>query len=181
MTQEEKTKLEERIVDVLKTVYDPEDYSSHYNAVKDSWKLGKVMLRFLLSGSGAKYLFSSVISFAADKLVYLLLVSVFGLAKEAAFHLVATFASSVLNFHLNKYWVFGKRGEYGKDLIGYYSVCIPRTIISTFVTSVTIRHLSAATPRLATLINIIVDAILFFAAYFIQKKWVFKTGRKSQN
>ena len=165
----------------IETVYDPEDYSSHYNAVKDSWKLGKVMLRFLLSGSGAKYLFSSVISFAADKLVYLLLVSAFGLAKEAAFHLVATFASSVLNFHLNKYWVFGKRGEYGKNLLGYYSICIPRTIISTFVTSMTIRHLSAATPRLATLINIIVDAILFFAAYFIQKKWVFKTERKSQN
>ena len=27
----------------IETVYDPEDYSSHYNAVKDSWKIFKIM------------------------------------------------------------------------------------------------------------------------------------------
>lgn len=32
----------------IETVYDPEDYSSHYNAVKDSLRISKVMLRFLL-------------------------------------------------------------------------------------------------------------------------------------
>ena len=54
----------------IETVYDPEDYSSHYNAVKDSWKVGKVMLKFMLSGSGAKYVLSSVVSLAADYLIY---------------------------------------------------------------------------------------------------------------
>lgn len=29
----------------IATVYDPEDYSSHYNAIKDSWSILKVMLR----------------------------------------------------------------------------------------------------------------------------------------
>lgn len=29
----------------IATVYDPEDYSSHYNAVKDSWRILKIMLR----------------------------------------------------------------------------------------------------------------------------------------
>lgn len=29
----------------IATVYDPEDYSSHYNAVKDSWKIFKVMFK----------------------------------------------------------------------------------------------------------------------------------------
>ncbi len=32
----------------IATVYDPEDYSSHYNAVKDSMKILKVMLKFKL-------------------------------------------------------------------------------------------------------------------------------------
>ena len=29
----------------IETVYDPEDYSSHYNAVKDSWRIFKIMLK----------------------------------------------------------------------------------------------------------------------------------------
>lgn len=32
----------------IETVYDQEDYSSHYNAVKDSLRISKVMLKFLL-------------------------------------------------------------------------------------------------------------------------------------
>ena len=32
----------------IATVYDPEDYSSHYNAVKDSWRIFKTIFRFLL-------------------------------------------------------------------------------------------------------------------------------------
>ena len=31
----------------IETVYDPEDYSSHYNAVKDSWRIFKVMFKGL--------------------------------------------------------------------------------------------------------------------------------------
>ena len=33
----------------IETVYDPEDYSSHYNAFKDSYRIGRIMLKFLLS------------------------------------------------------------------------------------------------------------------------------------
>lgn len=32
----------------ITTVYDPEDYSSHYHAVKDSWRIFKVMFRYLV-------------------------------------------------------------------------------------------------------------------------------------
>lgn len=34
----------------IATVYDPEDYSSHYNAVKDSWRIFKIMFRFMVTG-----------------------------------------------------------------------------------------------------------------------------------
>ena len=145
----------------IETVYDPEDYSSHYNALKDSWKVGKIMLRFILTGSGVKYTVSSVVSFVCDKLIYLSLIAFFGLAREFAFHLVATFSSSVLNFHLNKFWVFGKKEQYVKDLLAYYCVCIPRTLIATAFTSLVIARMRAVTPGMATFVNIIVDTILF--------------------
>ena len=35
----------------IETVYDPEDYSSHYNAVKDSWKIFKIMFKGLFRRS----------------------------------------------------------------------------------------------------------------------------------
>ena len=35
----------------IATVYDPEDYSSHYNAVKDSWRIFKVMAKGLFHRS----------------------------------------------------------------------------------------------------------------------------------
>ena len=158
----------------IETVYDPEDYSSHYNAVKDSWKVGKVMLKFMLSGSGAKYVMSSVVSLAADYLIYFFILSAFGIQWEAAYHLIATFSSSILNFIINKFWVFEKKGQFFKEFVGYYCICIPRTLISTFFASVIIRYLHTVNPGLAVLVRIVVDGILFFVSYFLQKKLVFK-------
>ena len=37
----------------IETVYDPEDYSSHYHALKDSWRIFKIMAKDLLRRSGA--------------------------------------------------------------------------------------------------------------------------------
>ena len=158
----------------IETVYDEEDYSSHYNALKDSWKVGKVMLKFLASGSGVKYAVSSVLSLAADYVIYFFLLKAFGGAREAAFHLLATFLSSVLNFNLNKYWVFNQRGNYAKEMLGYYLICIPRTLISTLFASLVIAKLTVFSPGSAVLVRIIVDGVLFVLCYFLQKKWVFK-------
>ena len=36
----------------IETVYDPDDYSSHYDGVKDTIRVGKVMAGYLLSGGG---------------------------------------------------------------------------------------------------------------------------------
>ena len=138
----------------IETVYDPDDYSSHYNAVKDSWKLAKVMLRFLVSGSGFRYVISSVASLLLDYVLYTGLLTVFGTVKEAAFHLLSTFLSSVLNFNLNKFWVFRKQGNYGRELLGYYAICIPRTLLPTVLASTLIASLQAATPALAVIVRL---------------------------
>ena len=158
----------------IETIYDPEDYSSHYNAVKDSWKVGKVMLRFLLSGSGVKYAISAVVSLSADYLVYYLLLVFLGTQREAVYHLIATFSSSVLNFFINKFWVFEKKGRIIKELAGYYCICIPRTIISTLFASFVIYHLQTVNPGFAVLVRVVVDGALFIVSYFLQKKLVFK-------
>ena len=161
----------------IETIYDPEDYSSHYNAVRDSWKLGKVMLKFLLTGSGVKYVLSSILSLAADYVMYYILLLLLGLDREALSHLLSTFLSSIVNFNLNKFWVFKKYGDYGRELLAYYGLCIPRTLLSTLCASFTINHLSTVTPVLAVLVRVIVDGVLFIISYYIQRNWIFQKNK----
>ena len=163
----------------IETVYDPEDYSSHYNAVKDSWRITKVMLRFLITGSGFRYLVSSILSFLLDNGLYRVLFS--ALQGSVAAHLVSPLAqaaarvvSSLFNFTLNDRWVFENKGEHGKALVKYYCLCIPQTLISMLCLTALVSSLRITAPWLATFVKILVETVLFFVSYFIQKKWVFR-------
>lgn len=163
----------------IATVYDPDDYSSHYNAVKDSWRITKVMLRFLITGSGFRYLISSLLSFVVDNGLYHLLFSL--LMGKAAAHLVSPLSqaiarvlSSLFNFTLNDRWVFRNKAEHGKAFVKYYCLCIPQTLLSMVCLTALVEALKIGSPGLATFVKILVETLLFFISYFIQKKWVFK-------
>ena len=163
----------------ITTVYDPEDYSSHYNAVKDSLRISKVMLRFLVTGSGFRYLVSSFLSFLLDNGLYRLLFSVLGgrLAVDAVSpvaQLCARVASSLFNFNMNDRFVFKNTSGHGKALLKYYCLCIPQTLVSTVCLTALVSAMEIRAPGLAMWIKILVETVLFFISYFIQKKWVFK-------
>ncbi len=156
----------------IETVYDPDDYSSHYNAVKDSWKIFKVMLRFIFSDSSAvRYVISSVASFVVDVLLFRGFFSALG-AMPA--HITARALSSLFNFNLNKFYVFRSRDRYWKDMLEYYCVCVPQAVVSMFLLGALVEKLSISVPAMATFVKILVDTLLFFISYFIQKKWVFR-------
>lgn len=158
----------------IETVYDPEDYSSHYNAFRDSLKVGKVMLAYLVSGLPFRYVISSLISVLIDNGFFWFASALFGVSKQLIVQPVCTLLSSLFNFNLNKFWVFKSKKEYFKEFLQYYCVFIPRTAVSVFLTHYALTGLSVSAPSLATLIKLIVDLALFIACYFIQKVWVFK-------
>ncbi|MBR0353443.1 MAG: bifunctional glycosyltransferase family 2/GtrA family protein [Oscillospiraceae bacterium] len=174
----------------IETVYDPDDYSSHYNAVKDSWKIFKVMLRFIFSDSSAiRYVISSVSSFVLDVALFRLFLYFFhspGVMGEnlptgvitAASHIAARIPSSLFNFNMNKFFVFRSRDRYWKDLLEYYCVCLPQMIVSMFLLRDLVAKMSISNPSIATFVKIGVDTLLFCISYFIQKKWVFKETDK---
>ncbi len=160
----------------IETVYDPEDYSSHYNAVKDSWKILKVMLRFIFSDSSAlRYVLSSAASFVVDVLLFRGFFSALG-AMPA--HIAARAMSSLFNFNMNKFFVFRSRDRYWKDLLEYYCVCVPQALVSMFLLGALVERLSISAPGMATFVKVAVDTLLFFISYFIQKKWVFRENGK---
>ena len=158
---------------------DPDDYSSHYNAVKDSLRITKVMLRFLLTGSGFRYLVSSVLSFLLDNGLYRFLFALFlgSMAAEAASaagQAIARVLSSLFNFTMNDRFVFRNKAEHGKAFLKYYCLCIPQTLVSMVCLTALVNALDVSSPGLATFVKILVETLLFFINYFIQKLWVFK-------
>lgn len=152
----------------IATVYDPDDYSSHYNAVKDSLRIFKVMIKFMLSSLG-----STVI----DLGVFYLMMRFFGVAAGKYAELLATVVaraiSSFFNFSANNAVVFENKVHYKRALLRYYCLCIPQMLVSAGLVTLLNGLLANSVPIIATLIKFAVDMVLFFLSYYIQREWVF--------
>ena len=152
----------------IDTVYDSEDYSSHYNAIKDSWRIFKVMFKFLLSSLG-----STVIDLLIFYLVFRIFKDQLGTWASLVSTAVARACSSFANFNANNRMVFDNHGSYRRALVRYYCLCIPQMLVSAGLVTL-INHLFAnSVPIIATLIKFVVDTGLFFISYGIQREWVF--------
>ena len=162
----------------IETVYDPDDYSSHYNAVKDSLRITKVMVRFFTTGSGFRYAVSSVLSWVVDNGLYYAGLGLAGAKLGAATasavsHVGARVLSSFFNFNMNRSYVFHSREKYWGSCGKYYLLCVPQTLISVGLLTALVAKLEIASPLAATGVKILIETGLFIISYFIQKKWVF--------
>ena len=157
----------------ITTVYDQEDYSSHYDAVKDSWLIFKVMFRFLISSLGSTLI---------DLTVFYLMMRFFGAAAGKYAELISTAVaralSSFANFNANNSVVFENKRGYKRALVRYYCLCIPQMLVSAGLVTLINRLLSNSVPIIATLIKFAVDICLFFISYQIQREWVFSQKNK---
>ena len=157
----------------IETVYDKEEYSSHYNALKDSWRIFKVMVKFLLS-SGAAFLI--------DTAVFYILMKLFG-EKWGTFApsislVIARVLSSFVNFNMNKSLVFKSKASYKRAMLRYYILCAIQLAVNAALTNGLVALAGKAAGHaisagLATLIQIAVMTVLFFISYTIQREWVF--------
>ena len=162
----------------IETVYDEEDYSSHYNAFRDSYKVGKVMLKFLVTGSGFKFAISSGLAVLIDTLIYYILLRIFGLRLKLLFQIVSRIASSFVNFNMNRSFAFKSNGKYFNELGKYYALALPQAAVTFLLVEISQNLLKVATPGLATFVKVVIEAVIFFISYFIQKKWVFKKKKQ---
>lgn len=152
----------------IATVYDPEDYSSHYNAVKDSLRIFKVMIKFMLSSLSTTVL---------DLLVFYLMMRFFGTAAGKYAELLATVVaraiSSFANFSANNAMVFENKSHYKRAMFRYYCLAIPQMLVSAGLVTLINGLLANSVPIIATVIKFAVDTVLFFMSYYIQREWVF--------
>ena len=153
----------------IATVYDEENYSTHYNPFNDSWRIFKVMFKFILSSAG-----STVLDIVLFHFLFRALSGPAGAYAELASTAIARACSSFMNFNLNNKAVFGNRGSYRKALLRYYCLAIPQMLVSAGLLTLLNRLLGNSVPILTTLLKACVDTVLFFISFGIQREWVFK-------
>ena len=164
----------------IETIYMEENKGTHFHPIRDSWRIYKLLL-----GNFFKFMSSSVICWLVDIVLFSRLKRWHFLADlemstawlralsrsvEAVLlaTVIARVASASLNFILNKNMVFNiqkSKGAVGR----YITLCVGVMIVS----GVCVSALHALLGINSTVIKMVVDFILFFVNYRLQKAWVF--------
>ncbi len=170
----------------IHTIYIDENASSHFRPVVDSVRIYKLILGFGVVYAFfrllqlIKFALASLLSFVVDIALFALLNHLLAdLPAETRF-LVATVGarvcSSLFNFFLNKVVVFQSRAGTGNSMLRYFLLAAVQVCCSYGG----VYLLDKVLPLPAEATKVIVDCILFFISYFIQRKWVFPKATQAE-
>lgn len=150
----------------IETVYINDNAATNFRPIIDSFKIYAVIL---------KYLFSSVSSFMIDYSVFSLLIILDLFDSMSNNILLATWGargiSSVFNYAMNKSIVFQNNDK--GTFLRYYSLVIIQFLCS-FYSIRTLYYLGLSN---VFILKILVDVILFFMSFYIQREWVFNNKK----
>lgn len=146
----------------IATVYENKNKGSHFRPIADSVRVYARPLKFVCSS-----LAGWVVDYSLFLTAYYILFSEndsYIFFCSAAARIV----SGALNFLLNKKWSFRSKSRVRPEALKYMILFICQMLASSALTAFLSRLISAAPGKL------IVDTLLFFVSYQIQKNWVFK-------
>lgn len=164
----------------IQTVYIEENQTSHFRPVRDS-----IRIYSLIFGRFVKYALSSVGCLVAEGLIQTILHSFWKFApkvsskflsdflKELCDFLPARILSSILNYWINKKFVFGDKKQAKGSLLRYYTLWAVQALVTALATTGIVTLAGGATGFLYFCLTTLVKCLLFFASYKIQKVWVF--------
>lgn len=159
----------------IRTVYIEENKSSHFHAVRDSWRIYKLILAYFF-----KYTLSSLLSSVVDiglyaLFMYLLMGPLSGTVLTFVCTLIARVISSVFNFYMNKKLVFCSHCSAGKEMLRYTILASGILLVQSILTEGTYRIFAIDETQLLlrTVVYTVVMTVLFIASYIFQQRWVF--------
>ena len=163
----------------IDTVYLEENKSSHFHAVKDSFRIYKVLL---LGTSFLRFIGASLFSFMIDALLYYVTLAICSryfsdhnlqiLISEASARIV----SSTCNYFLNRYFVFG--GEHSKMSFPKYVLLV--TIIFGIQYAISILAVALLGESSKWIIYIPVQIIMYPLSYLLQRTFVFRSAEHAK-
>ena len=164
----------------IETVYHNENQGTHFHPIRDSWRIYKLIL-----GNFFKFTSASLICWLVDFILFTLLKRIpflaqleldtpwlRALSRSSEAILLATaiarVVSATLNFFLNRDAVFNIKKCKGAAW-RYILLCVAVMLVS----GICVSALHDLTGIESSVIKIVIDLLLFFINYRIQKSWVF--------
>lgn len=91
--------------------------------------------------------------------------------------LTARVVSSLINYTINRKWVFESGASVGRSMLRYYilAACI---MLMSWLLVTGLVSITGADGIARTALKFCTDCCLFAVSYFAQKKWVFKSEQK---
>ncbi len=145
----------------IKTIYIGRNESSHFNPLVDSLKIYFVLFRFLLS---------SLLAGATDLVIFTITYRSTG-NLIVSLLLGRVVIGSVINFGLNKRFVFHSREGIFGPLVKYYMLFCVNALVSYLC----IRSLHARYGINVISAKVMVESLLFLASFAIQRSLIFRS------
>ena len=150
----------------IATIYLENNRATHFNSVSDSLR---IYLNIL------KYSMASLSSAVIDLTLFTMFTAFFGTLASGIFAstTLARLISGVVNFVLNRNWVFQSKNNHRAEMAKYFILFFCQMMAS-WVLVAGLNRLFAH----PTICKIFVDTGLFFLSYQIQKRYIFHNERK---
>lgn len=173
----------------IKTIYEGSNEHSHFNVVKDSFK---IYVQLFGRSQLPKQMASSLLCTVLDLGIFTLLnrqvdlssielgqLSQLGLgigyqAKQLFFAtVIARIISASCNFTINRHVVFKSTSSFQRSFPRYIALMIVQMLLSWLLVTL-ITFIAGKTGFIQTIFKLLVDLFLCFFSYAVQKYWVFK-------
>lgn len=184
----------------IKTIYIDENETSHFRPVRDSARIYLLILKHLFTSPFILFLGSSMICYLFDIILFIILDSVLspvealsGIANGVVLMILtyglSRIASSLLNFCLNRLIFHKQGGSVIKTLIKYYFLVAFNLMVGSIAVYIISSLLMGMGPVVSffdslpgdfsatavkSVVKIVVDAMLYFCSYNVQKHLIFK-------
>ena len=145
----------------IETIYIDNNSGSHFNTLKDSYRVYKQIIKFSLS---------SIMSFIIDYIFYSIFIILIGSLTIS--NVLARIISATTNYLINKNIVFKSNRKTSKTFVEYFLLASLILILNTLLLNIIVKagiNLFIA--------KIIVEIILFILSWTIQKKEIFRKER----
>lgn len=153
----------------IETIYIDDNSETHFRPVLDSLAIYGVLFRTFF-----KYMGSSIASFLLDIAIFQMLIMVLTMGgnERIIFATIgARIVSSLFNYLSNKNIVFQDSNSHSKTLIKYFGLVVVQMSCSALL----VMGLYSIFNLNETFLKVIVDSILFFVSFRIQKVIIFKS------
>lgn len=162
----------------IETVYENQNKSTHFDTIKDSIRIYKVIFKNFFHFLSSSFL-ATGLDLGVNFLLYGLLEDA-GLSAEGRTAIAlgtARVISASVNFLVNKTFVFrfsAARREDANTLLRYFALCAFSWLVSWGTVTSLVKYLGFPYQPAV----ILVSTLLFFVNYRIQQRWVFKKHQR---